>query len=171
MTCNEFSDGFDTLVDSYRRFKDFDKQEMLDSVEFNEYEKSFFLTEAQDEMVVNLYNGKNIYGDSFEGTEEMRRYLSSLVKTCECALTTGDDPMETKYSLFYSLPDDIYFIIYERVTIDDDSLEESDNCHNGMTVDVYPVTHDEYNRIKRNPFRGSNYRRVLRLDVGTNRNL
>ena len=54
MTLEEFSNGFDTLVNSYRRFKDFDKQEMLDSIEFDEYEKSFYLTKAQEEVVTNF---------------------------------------------------------------------------------------------------------------------
>jgi len=44
MTNQEFSNEFDTLVNSYRRFKDFDDREILDSIEFNEYEKSVFLT-------------------------------------------------------------------------------------------------------------------------------
>ena len=71
---------FDTLVSSYRRFKDFDNKEILDSIEFNEYEKSYFLTKAQDELVIALYNGRNVSGESFESTEELRRYLSNLVK-------------------------------------------------------------------------------------------
>ena len=74
MTLEEFSNGFDTLVNSYKRFKDFDKQEILDSIEFDEFEKSFYLTRAQEEFVVNLYNGRNPYGVTFEGTEELRRY-------------------------------------------------------------------------------------------------
>ena len=63
MNVKEFSDGFDTLVSSYMRFKNFDKKEEIDSIEFDEYEKSLFLTNAQEEIVVNLYNGKNIYGE------------------------------------------------------------------------------------------------------------
>jgi hypothetical protein len=46
MTCEEFSNEFDVLVDSYRRFKSYDEKEQLDSIEFSEYEKSVFLTSA-----------------------------------------------------------------------------------------------------------------------------
>jgi hypothetical protein len=53
----------------------------LGTVVLDEYEKSLFLTQAQEEIVINLYNGKNPYGDSFESTEELRRYLDELVKT------------------------------------------------------------------------------------------
>ena len=60
------SNGFDVLVDSYRRFKDFDKRDEFDSIEFDEYAKSVHLTQAQQDVVVSLYNGKNAYGEAFE---------------------------------------------------------------------------------------------------------
>lgn len=165
MTTEEFSNGFDTLVNSYRRFKDFDKQEILDSIEFDEYEKSFYLTKAQEEVVINFYNGKNPYGDSFESTEEMRRYLESLVKTK--VYSTDEQVNGTGVSIssvFYKLPDDIAFITMEQVTYGDESL----GCYNGSTATVYPVTQDEYSRIKNNPFRGPTKYKVVRLDSGEN---
>lgn len=166
MTSEEFSNGFDTLVNSYRRFKAFDKQERLDSIEFDEYEKSFYLTKAQEELVINFYNGKNPYGDSFESTEELRRYLDNLVKTkvykAEDAIAVVDALSDK--SLFFELPDDIMFITYEQVTFDDASI----GCYNGQTADVYPVTQDEYNKVIKNPFRGPTKHRVLRVDTGDN---
>ena len=38
-------------------------------------------------------------------------------------------------------------------------------CKNGEDVCVTPVTQDEYHRIRKNPFKGSNERRALRLDL------
>lgn len=165
MNLKEFSDGFDTLVNSYKRFKDFDNKELLDSIEFNEYEKSFFLTKAEEELVVNCYNGKNIYGDSFESTEEMRRYLDTLVSTkvytpTESISGTG----VSDKSIFFKLPEDLAFITLEQVTYNDESL----GCFNGSSGNVYPVTHDEYAVIKDNPFRGPTKYKVLRLDYGDN---
>jgi hypothetical protein len=43
----------------------------------NEYEKSVWLTQAQEELVVGFYNGS--LGAGFEQTEEVRRYLVKLV--------------------------------------------------------------------------------------------
>lgn len=185
MTNSEFSNQFDLLVSSYRRFKDFDNQELLDSVEFDEFEKSLYLTQAQEEVVINLYNGKNPYGDSFESTEELRRYLDQLVKTK--LYIQGEENIEewkfgdafpiafedvkplintiekvSKNSIFFKLPEDIAFITFEQVTFADDTL----GCYNGETADVYPVTQDEYNRIARNPYRGPTRYRVLRMDTG-----
>ena len=166
MTIEEFSNGFDTLVSSYRRFKDFDKQEMLDSIEFDEYEKSLWLTKAQEEVVINLYNGKNAYGDSFESTEEIRRYLEGLVKTK--VFSTADEVDGTGVSdnsVFFTLPDDLAFITMEQVVYGDNAL----GCYNGKRADVYPVTQDEYSRIRDNPFRGPTKYKVVRLDAGGNK--
>lgn len=163
MTTQEFSNGFDTLVNSYRRFRDFDKQETPDTIEFNEYEKSLFLTKAQQELVVNFYNGKNPYGDSFESTEELRRYLDVLVKTK--TYSTADEIAGTGVSdnsVFFKLPSDLGFITLEQVTYSDESL----GCADGSRADVYPVTQDEYGRVKDNPFRGPTRYKVLRLDYG-----
>lgn len=162
MTPKEFSEGFDTLVSSYRRFKDFDKRENLDSIEFDEYEKSYYLTKAQEEYVVSLYSGRNGTGESFESTEEQRRYLSNLVR--EALL----DPISNSSGLllgvgskskFFTLPEDLWFITYEAVNLTDVK------CEALTPMDVYPVTQDDYNKTKRNPFRGPNDRRALRLDL------
>jgi hypothetical protein len=68
MTVQEFSDEFDVLASSYRRFKALDQMEQLDSLDFNEYEKSIYLTKAQEEIIKDLYSGK-YSGDSFESSE------------------------------------------------------------------------------------------------------
>lgn len=168
MSNNQFSAEFDALVSSYRRFRGFDSMEALDSIEFNEYEKSLYLTQAQEEVIISLYNGKNYFEDSFESTEEIRRYLNELVKTKvyekNSSIWTENTDISpvTSSSKFFKLPSDLYFITYEQVVFEDDSL----GCYSGQTADVYPVTQDEYNRIARNPFRGPNKHRVLRLDTG-----
>lgn len=160
MTLPEFSNNFDSLVSSYMRFKDFDRQEMLDSIEFDEYEKSLFLTKAQETLVISLYTGKNEYGDSFEETEELRRYLSNLqcdekVPVLENITFTGISP----YSKFFSLPSSLWFITYEAVHV------SSDDCWNGKDVEVLPVRQDWYHRQHGNPFRGLTKKRAFRLDM------
>lgn len=162
MITQEFSDAFDTLVSSYKRFKDFDNKEILDSIEFNEYEKSYFLTKAQDELVIALYNGRNVSGESFESTEELRRYLSNLVKEARLQPITNTSGLVIgigSNSKFFTLPQDLWYITYEAVDID------GARCNALSPMDVYPVTQDDYNKTKRNPFRGANDRRALRLDL------
>lgn len=168
MTTEEFSNGFDILVNSYSVNLPFGMED-THTMTFNEYEKSIFLTKAQQELVINLYNGKNIYGDSFELTEELRRYLDGLVKTkVYNASEDAEDNLiksseSPKYSTFFRLPDDLAFITMEQITYGDEKL----GCYNGHKANVYPVTQDEYARVKDNPFRGPTKYKAIRLDYGS----
>jgi hypothetical protein len=158
MTCEEFSNEFDTLLQAYIKDAGFGSQQ---PIAFDEYEKSVFLTKAQENLIITLYNGKNSSGDSFENTEEIRRYLSNLVRTAVCDVDTEPHVRVSDESVFYKLPDDLWFITYESVTFAD----ESSKCIDGRRIVVVPVTQDDYFRINNNPFRGSNIRRALRLDI------
>lgn len=163
MTLQEFSDQFDVVVNSYRRFKDFDKHEIPDSIEFNEYEKSVYLTKYQEELVLSLYNGRNQASLSFEETEEMRRLLANLVKDCSLSpiSNSANKPIGMgSSSKFFTLPSDLWFITYEAVSTRGDG-----KCDTREGMEVTPVTQDEYHRVKNNPFRGPNWRRALRLDL------
>ena len=164
MTTEEFSNEFDILVDSYRRFKDFDNKEELDSLDFNEFEKSVFLTKAQEEIVSEFYNGKNPFKDSFEKTEEVRRFLSQLVRTYTTSDKEDDYTGLSQKSIFFKLPDDLWFITYESVTITDSRLR----CMDNTDILVVPITQDDYFRVSKNPFRNPNNRRALRLDIENN---
>jgi hypothetical protein len=131
------------------------------TIELDEFEKSQLLTKAQEDIVIDLYSGRNPTGLSFEETEELRRYLANLVE--EDSLT----PIETtagilgiaSTSKFFTLPEDLWFITYESVKVSDGKCEETSE------LEVVPVRQDEYHRIKKNPFRGANDRRALRLDL------
>ncbi len=159
MTTQEFSDAFDTLL----------QQQVLDnSVSVDEYEKSLFLTQAQNDIVLSFYNGNNNTLDSFEKTEEIRRYLAPLVKTKTYTLEDAVDSSSydnvaaiSSNSHLFQLPKDNYFIIYEKANID------IDTCKN-IEVTIVPTTHNEYNIIKKNPFRTFNNKRGLRLDITEN---
>lgn len=163
MTTKEFSEAFDVALHNYNLKSDFGDQSFITEVTLDEYEKSFFLTKAQDELVTNLYNGKNIYGDFFESTEEMRRYLDVLVVTDYLDATSDDSIKLQEDSSLYKLPPDVAFLTLEQVVLND-----SDECINGSTANVYPVTHDEYARVKDNPFRGPTKYKVIRIDHGNN---
>ena len=153
MTCEEFSNEFDTLLNNYSTIQG--------TIKLDEYEKSVFLTNAQEEIVLGMYNGKNPFGDSFERTEEIRRYLSSLVKTYKTTDKKEGYTGLSKYSIFFELPDDLWFITYEAVNLKSDKSE----CINDKYISIIPITQDEYHRIRKNPFRDTNERRALRLDL------
>ena len=80
MDHKEFSDQFDTQINSYASELPYGKT--ADALIFNEYEKSVFLTEAENELVISLYNGNNtLFRESYDETEQLRKYLTNLVKT------------------------------------------------------------------------------------------
>ena len=167
MTAKEFSDGFDTLLNSYARSAGFGNTGAIQDINLNEYEKSYFLTQAQEQLVLAYYTGKNSTLDSFEKTEEIRRYLSNLVETVEQDPETDDSiKLLDSNSKIFSLPDDLWFITYESVKLATDS---SDPCSSGKEIQVVPVTQDEFHRISRNPFRRPSLRRALRLDLNDNK--
>lgn len=156
MTTEEFSNGFDTLINSYSSSEPFGLSQS--PLSFDEYEKSVFLTKAQEELVEGLYTGKAL-GDSFENTEQLRRYLADQVKTIELTCEPATNGLSSK-SVFAVLPKDLWFITYESVILNGDTP-----CLDGKEIQVVPVTQDEYHRIKGNPFRRPNSRRALRLDI------
>lgn len=161
MNCEEFSNEFDTLLNSYSTVPPYGDENKLD-ITLDEYEKSVFLTKAQEEIVVESYTGKNQFGESFERTEEIRRYLSGLVKTVVLSEKLTDHVGLSKTSMFFKLPDDVWFITYESATLKDERL----GCLDGEEATIVPVTQDEYYRIAKNPFRGPSKGRAVRLDIG-----
>ena len=160
MTIEEFSDEFDVLLNSYAANNPFGTGQGL--TQLDEYEKSVLLTEAQESIVRDLYNGK-LTGDGFESTEEQRRNLESLVNTLELTSKDISKPKMSDNSKFFQLPSDVWFITYESVLLSDESL----GCKNNTRIDVIPVRQDEYHNIKNNPFRGPSDKRVLRIDTGS----
>ena len=160
MTIEEFSNEFDVLLNSYAANNPFGIGQGL--TQLDEYEKSVLLTEAQESIVRDLYNGK-LTGDGFESTEEQRRNLDSLVNTLELTSKDISKPKMSDNSKFFQLPPDVWFITYESVLLSDESL----GCKNNTRVDVIPIRQDEYHSIKNNPFRGPSDKRVLRIDTGS----
>lgn len=154
MTNEDFSNAFDTLISAYVHKTEFGQQSSLADITFDEYEKSLFLTKAQEEIV------KALYQEPFEKSEANRRQLDTLVKSMTVAVNSE------KHNKFYhtkvNVNSDTWFIIYEQAVTPVSDIE----CESNVTMDVYPVTHDDYQRIVKNPFRGPTRTRVLRLDTG-----
>ena len=133
MTLEELSNEFDVIVNSYDNSQ---------SLVFNEYEKSIYLTKAQEYIIKDLYR-------NYEGTEELNSYLKTLIK--DKTYTIEDS---TNIELDY--PDNFLYILKEYANI-------NTTCKSNNRVDVLPITQDEYNEVVGNPFRGSKSK-VLRLE-------
>lgn len=157
MTIEEFSNEFDALINSYNNTKLY--EDNFNSLVFDEYEKSVFLTKAQNELVIEIYKGSARF-NSFESSEESRRILSCLVETKELQSLTSDYINLTNKSQSFSLPEDVMFITYEAVVVTKDGKES--------TLPVVPVSQDALHKILENPFKGLKGKRALRLDANNN---
>ena len=156
MTLQEFDLEFDALYNNISSNQ---------APGLNAYEKSIFLTQAQEAIVVGIYNGS--LGGPFEGNEEAITYLAPLVEQSVLTeLKEGGDKSFGGSSKFVSLPEDIWFKTGETAVIQDNTLVCGDTGE--RTVDVVPVTQDDWYRTINSPFRTSNERRVLRMDPAGN---
>lgn len=150
MDIQEFSLEFDVLFNNIMSNK---------APGLTEFEKSIFLTQAQEALVLDIYSGK--LGESFESTEETTNYLSQLNKQITITSFEEKEGLDNK-SVFCDIPEDVWFKTGEKAIISSDSLD-CKGC-NKREVVVTPVTQDTLYRTKNSPFRGPNERRVLRLD-------
>lgn len=160
MTTQDFSNEFDTLLNSY--------SDKGISIQLNEYEKSVLLTEAQEDIAKELYTGR-LMGVPVEKTEELRRCLDGLIKTARLPIVKKKESREgendsqesiaDKYTLF-ELPKDVWFITYESALVEDGKKDKN--------IMIIPARQDEWHRAKYNPFRQPNARKIIRLDNGSN---
>ena len=152
MNVQEFSNSFDTLLQPYIAKEFFSEQNNL---AFDEYEKSIFLTKAQEQIVLELYQ-------ELEQSEEVRKYLSNLIKT-DNYVPVGEQDETLINNNFKSykveINNDILFMIYEQCTLSDEN-----NCINNKIVSVVPTIHDDLDKVLKNPFKSPNSRKVIRLD-------
>ena len=152
MNIQEFSNSFDTLLQPYIAKESFSEQNNL---AFDEYEKSIFLTKAQEQIVLEFYQ-------ELEQSEEVRKYLSNLIKT-DNYVPVGEQDETLINNNFKSykveINNDILFMIYEQCTLNDEN-----NCINNKIVSVVPTIHDDLDKVLKNPFKSPNSRKVIRLD-------
>lgn len=146
MTNSEFSNEFDVLYQNIAS----NRAPGLDA-----YEKSVFLTMAQEQIVLELYQ-------ELEQSEEVRKYLSNLIKT-DNYVPVGEQDETLINNNFKSykveISNDILFMIYEQCTLSDEN-----NCINNRIVSVVPTIHDDLDKVLKNPFKSPNSRKVIRLD-------
>lgn len=158
MTNSEFSNEFDILYNNITS----NQAPGLDA-----YEKSVFLTKAQEDIVLAYYTGKNESGDYFEGSEEVRQYLFSLIRDYkyENPLTGSNSNTLVGISdkskfFFLDLDCDTTGEYNEILAI----VAEYVKTEEGKKIKVIPTTVDEFLKIENNPFRRPSKSRVLKLD-------
>ena len=97
MTVQEFSLEFDLMYNNIMSNQ---------APGLSEYEKSLFLTQAQEALVLDIYSGK--LGSPFESTEEVTDYLSPLVKQVTLKTDVYGCGLDSR-SVFFEIPEDVWF--------------------------------------------------------------
>lgn len=126
------------------------------------YEKSVFLTKAQEELIKNYYDAQsNRKQKGFEASEKRREDLKELIKNYIDSNSFDNSAKIHTSSRFFNIPEDVFLIINEQVEI------KSEDCFNGNTIEIKPVTHDEFNKQIKNPFKTPDETLAWRLDYSS----
>lgn len=142
MTVNEFSNQFDVLYNNITSNQ---------APGLNEYEKSVFLTKAQDEIVKNYFNPKsNPKQEGFDDTAKRQADFSNLLRTATLTLETRSLPFDDR-AKYYKLPSNAFIVINEMLKTDDGYKQ------------VIPISYDEYTRLMSKPFKRPTKNQAWRL--------
>lgn len=112
----------------------------------NEYEKSVFLTKAQDEIVKNYFNPKgNKYQEGFDDNQKRQVDFSMLITTIKTATLEIAGTFDTR-SKVVDFPTDALFVINEMVMASNDAKSY-------VALTVSPLSFGEYMRLMAKPYK------------------
>lgn len=174
MNRSEFSDSFDTLLNSYALRADFGEQSSKQEIVLDEYEKSVLLTQAQDIVVKSFFDRKsNSLGDGFDDSTMRQIDFSSLITTATLtkspdqstafddrgiiytmplrgSISTGNNTFDSTfdYTFFSSVQNgnitDVLFILNEKLVTHSGEFKKS--------YVVVPINYKEYDRLMSKPY-------------------
>ena len=145
-----------------------DRSDSYGSPGYEDFDLTSVLTEAQwlyiKKFASELNNRKN---QGFEETEVRNQGLSALIKAGLALTISADQTGVLDNGVFYDLPDDFMYTIYEEAYIDKDNCTEEDE---GVPIKAWidVVSHDEvwqylYNKYKKPYYKSYGWSRVWRL--------
>lgn len=137
MTNQEFSNEFDILYNNIASNQ---------APGLDEYEKSVFLTKAQDEIIKNYFNPKgNKYLEGFDGNEKRQIDFSMITRTKK--YTEFSNPLidNRENSKSVTLDSNILIIINEFIDV----------IRNGKSLRLVavPLDYKEYSRLMSKPYK------------------
>lgn len=161
MTTEDFSNSFDTLLNSYALKPEFGDAANIHDIVLDEYEKSVFLTLAQEQLI------KEMLGDYInESSARIEEYkvlqlgLQSLISSSTIELSQNDwftsrGAVAYKATSFSS-EDILALLVEEAYWQEEDSPERK-------AFQVIPINYVEYSRLRSKPFGGPNKRQAWRV--------
>lgn len=180
MTRPEFSNTFDTLLNSYNIQAKFGEVASKQSIVLDEYEKSVLLTQAQDLIIKNYFEARsNSLGQGMDDSERRQVDFSSLITTA--VLSEVEDPatdakkFDTRGTVFI-LPKkadnkttDVLFILNEKLlaydkveeggeeeeenpTEEQEESEKQEKLVKRKEYVIVPLSYKEYDREMSKPY-------------------
>lgn len=148
MTTSEFSREFDI------RFN-YVNSNLAYSV--NDYEKSVYLTRAQEEILDNYFNPKgNKYQEGFDMSQKRYIDFSSIIKTITLtAEKSGMLPYDKK-GLLFEISDDVFKVL-------NDGFSYIDTNNKAVETSIMPLDYDSYQRVKTKPYQNPPTRQSWRM--------
>ena len=135
MTTEEFSNEFDVLYNNIMSNQ---------APGLDEYEKSVFLTKAQDEIIKNYFNPKgNKYQEGFDGNEK-RQIDFSMIMESERKSDFGEGVFDSRGKTI-TLDGKVMMILNEYATVT--RAEET------IRLTVVPINYTEYSRLMSKPYK------------------
>lgn len=164
MTVQEFSNTFDTLLNSYNTQSQFGEQASKREIVLDEYEKSVLLTQAQDIVVKSYFDGAlNQQGQGFDDSNRRQMDFSSLIKIATLEPIVGDTQTFDERGIVYQLPrkvvdntevegtTDVLFILNEKLT--QVCTEEQSGVEQWRRdFVIVPISYKEYDREMSKPY-------------------
>ena len=150
MTTQEFSNTFDTLLNSYNSQGMFGEQASRGEIVLDEYEKSVLLTQAQDIIVKQYFEGGGVNG-GFDDSARRQVDFSNLITVEE--ITKEENPVLTPYderSLIYKTPATVtgkakvLYILNEKIVVSTTSGQPAVTTKRQYVV--VPINYKEYDR-------------------------
>lgn len=139
MTNQEFSNEFDVLYNNITSNQ---------APGLDEYEKSIFLTKAQDEIIKAYFDPRgNKFQQGFDDSERRQIDFSTLITIMNHGVNTNSNDIEFRNKGVGSinLPDDILMILNEQV--------ETNRNGNKIILQVLPISYNEYTRLMSKPYK------------------
>lgn len=148
MTTTEFSNEFDVLYNNITSNQ---------APGLNEYEKSVFLTKAQNQLINEYFNNRvDAFGGGFDGGQKRQYDFSSIIRVANLQFNNAQDISEKidRRSYSYIFPEDYHLAINEI-------LDDGQNQYV-----VIPINHLDYARLMSKPYNLPPKRQAWRLITG-----
>lgn len=170
MTNQEFSNEFDVLYNNIMSNQ---------APGLDEYEKSVFLTKAQDEIIKNHFTSKRgengtIISDGFDDSEKRQIDFSKLMRTSNIKQFVQNDPLN--YDIMQNhfdvlLPTDLLLILNETIVVN--RKIGTNQIKNATQLNVIPIDYQTFlqlnDKVYKYPIKRQAWRILTNVQTNVNK--